>query len=111
MAAPIEQIKPLGWTRLIEHSIRVLAGVHLKAWSGSSDHYARLFSLPLLVTRAEGRVQVKTVNTGSVGYLAATSSLAGQSHDLRGVADIKTAVRFVNGQVIPTALAANGDFL
>jgi len=31
--------------------------------------------------------------------------------DLRGVADIKTAVRFVNGQVIPTALAANGDFL
>ena len=51
------------------------------------------------------------MNTRSVGYFADDFFLGEVNHDyLRGVADIKAAGIHVHGEVIPAAVATDGDF-
>ena len=85
----------------------------MKAWQCLEINDAR-FVFPAVAGHSALKVGRggKTVNARSVGYLAGDFFLVEVNHDdLRGVADVKAAVRFIHGQVIPTALTANGDIL
>src|SRR5207244_1698895 len=112
MAAPIEGID-LPMFRLVEDGIRIFTRLHFgKSFERFQIDYAHfVFAAIAGEAASQAGGNHKTVDARSVGDLTDDLVIVQIDDDhLGAVADIKPMAENIDGQVIPTALAADGDF-